>query len=206
MRFFRSFSQLLCAYRTYDPATNSLAEILFLYPGIKAWLFQRLAHVFYRWQIPFLPRLLTECGRFLSGIDIHPGAKIGTVIIDHGMGVVIGETAVVEDGVLIFQGVTLGGTSFEKTKRHPTIRRNCVLGAGAQILGNIEIGEGSRVGANSVVVNSVPAGCTVVGIPGEIVLRKGVIHGQELEHGKLPDPLHQKISDLEKRLAALENK
>lgn len=200
-----AFFKLLKAYRTYDPGTQSSLEILLLYPGIKAWLVHQLAHTLYRAGIPFFPRMFSEFSRWLTGIDIHPGAQLGIVIIDHGMGVVIGETAIVEDGVLIFQGVTLGGTSFERKKRHPTIRRNCVLGGGAKILGNITVGEGSRVGANSVVVNDVPPGSTVVGVPGEIVAKKGVVLGEELEHGKLPDPLHQKLSELEARLKALEN-
>jgi serine O-acetyltransferase len=125
--------------------------------------------------------------------------------MDHGQGIVIGETAIVEEGVLIYQGVTLGGTSLERTKRHPTIRKNCVLGSGAKILGNIEIGEGTRIGANSVVIHSVPAHSTVVGIPGRIV-SSGVEKGQELSHGDLPDPVQARIQDLERRLQSLETR
>lgn len=193
------------AYRKYDPATNSALEILFLYPGVKAWFFHRLAHSLHRAGVPWLPRLLTETSRFLTGIDIHPGAQLGArVIMDHGMGIVIGETAIVGNDVLLYQGVTLGGTSLERSKRHPTIEDHCVVGSGAKILGNITIGRGSRIGANSVVVRDVPPGCTVVGIPGKVVSSAGVVTGQELEHGRLPDPIQQKCSDLEARVAALE--
>ncbi len=202
-----AFWDLLEAYRRYDPATESCWEILFLYPGIKAWIFHKMAHFLFKKEIPFLPRLLSEVGRFLSAIDIHPGATIGArVIMDHGAGIVIGETAVIEDDVLIYQGVTLGGTSLERAKRHPTIEKHCVIGAGAKILGNIVIGEGSRVGANSVVVRDVPPGCTVVGIPGKVIASGGVIFGHELDHDKLPDPFLQKFAELESRIQELERK
>jgi serine O-acetyltransferase len=174
---------LIEAYRKYDPATSSRLEILLLYPGVKAVLIHRMANALYRWGVPFLPRFLTETGRFLTGIDIHPGATIGkNVIIDHGMGVVIGETAVVGDGVMLYQGVTLGGTDFKRVKRHPTLEDGVVVGAGAKVLGNILIGRGTRIGANSVVVDSVPADCTVVGIPAKVVNRHGVKPGEELSH------------------------
>ncbi len=163
---------LLRAYRKSDPAARSLAEILFLYPGIKAVAFHRIAHALWQWGVPFLPRLLSEVSRFLTGIEIHPGAQVGReVVIDHGFGVVIGETAVVGDQVLIYQGVTLGGAQLKPGKRHPTIGARSVLGAGCKVLGNIEIGEGTRVGSNSVVIESMPPHSTVVGIPGRIVMR-----------------------------------
>lgn len=197
--------ELVQSYRKYDPATQSSLEILLLYPGIKAQLLHACSHRLYRWGVPFLPRFLSELGRFLTGIEIHPGAKLGRrVIIDHGAGVVIGETAEVGNDVLIYQGVTLGGTSLERSKRHPTIEAHCVIGAGAQILGNIVVGEGSRVGSNSVVVKSVPPGSTVVGVPGRIVVRSGVTEGEELEHGRLPDPVLQRCQDLDERLRAIE--
>lgn len=198
--------ELVKSYRKYDPATQSSLEILFLYPGIKAQLIHALSHKLYLMKVPFLPRLLCEVGRFLTGIEIHPGAKIGRrVIMDHGAGVVIGETAEVGNDVIIYQGVTLGGTSLERSKRHPTIKDHCVLGAGSQILGNIIVGEGSRVGSNSVVVKEVPKGSTVVGVPGRIVARSGVTEGQELEHGQLPDPVIQRCLNLEDRIKVLEN-
>ena len=169
-------------YRRYDPAAKSMAEILFLYPGIKAMFFYRISHSLSKAHVPFIPRLLGEIARFITGIDIHPGAQIGRgLIIDHGMGVVIGETAIIGNDVIIYQGVTLGGTSLEPTKRHPTIEDRVVIGAGAKVLGNITIGSGSRLGANSVVIESCPPNSTVVGIPGKII-KRGVQVGEELSH------------------------
>lgn len=176
---------LLNAYRQYDPAAKSRLEVLLLYPGVKALAFHRVAHALYRWGIPFFPRFVSEVGRFITGIEIHPGAKLGKrVIIDHGIGTVIGETAVVGDDVLIYQGVTLGGTDMVRAKRHPTIGNRVVIGAGAKVLGNILIGEGSRIGANSVVVDEVPPHSTVVGIPGK-VLKRGIEKGKELCHDEI---------------------
>jgi serine O-acetyltransferase len=166
--------ELIRAYRKYDPAARSNVEILLLYPGVRALLFHRLAHALFRAGVPFLPRLISEIARFLSGIEIHPGAEIsGDLVIDHGMGVVIGETAVVGKGVILYQGVTLGGTSLARGKRHPTVGDNVVIGSGAKVLGNIQVGRGARIGANSVVVQSVPAEATVVGIPARIISRGG---------------------------------
>lgn len=174
--------ELLKSYLRYDPAAQSIWEVFLCYPGPKAILIHRLSHFLYQRKIAVLPRLLCELGRFFTGIEIHPGARMGrNVIIDHGMGVVIGETAEVGDGVILYQGVTLGGTSTSKGKRHPTLESGVVVGAGAKILGNIIIGQASRIGANSVVIESVPAGSTVVGIPGKPVSRP-VASGQELEH------------------------
>jgi len=178
--------QLLRDYRRYDPAAQSLLEIFLLYPGVKAILFHRLAHFLFCLKIPLLPRFVSELSRFLTGIDIHPGAKLGKVIIDHGMGVVIGETAEVGDGVSIYQGVTLGGTSLRREKRHPTIRPRVVIGAGAKVLGAIEIGEGTRIGSNSVVVEPVPPNSTVVGIPGRVI-KRGIREGEELSHEKITE-------------------
>ena len=201
---FKEIRELVCAYKKYDPATKSTLEIALLYPGVKALFFHRIAHVLWTSHVPFLPRFISEISRFWTGIEIHPGAQIGhRVIMDHGQGIVIGETAIVGDDVLIYQGATLGGTSLERTKRHPTIEAKCVLGAGCKVLGNIVIGEGTRIGANSVVVRSVPPGSTVVGIPGRVVA-SGIAMGEELEHGNLPDPILQRIRDLEKRLSQLE--
>lgn len=169
-------------YRKYDPAARSLVEIALLYPGVRALFFHRIARALHSAHVPFFPRLFSELGRFLSGIEIHPGAQIGRgLIIDHGMGVVIGETAVVGNDVILYQGVTLGGTSLTLTKRHPTIEDRVVIGAGAKVLGNITIGAGSRLGANSVVIESCPPHSTVVGIPGRIIPRR-VEPGQELSH------------------------
>jgi serine O-acetyltransferase len=182
--------KLVQDYRRYDPASRSDIEVLFLYPGIRAMFFYRIAHWLYEAGVPFVPRLLCEIGRFLSGIEIHPAAKLGDVIIDHGMGVVIGETAIVGNGVIIYQGVTLGGTSLEKTKRHPTICDHVVIGGGAKILGNIVIGEGTRIGANSVVVESVPPRSTVVGIPGKVI-KRGIREGEELNHEKITEKTNE---------------
>lgn len=177
--------KLACAYRRYDPASRSILEVLLLYPGIKAVLMHRLSHCLWGFGLTFVARLLCECARFLTGIEIHPGAKLGKiVIIDHGMGTVIGETAILGEHVIIYQGVTLGGTDLSPTKRHPTIEDCVVIGAGAKVLGNITIGRGSRIGTNSVVIDNVPPDSTVVGIPGRIIPR-GVKTGEELSHHQI---------------------
>ncbi len=176
-----------------DPAARSVLEVIFFYPGLHALWLHRLAHFLWRHKLRFLARFISHIGRFLTGIEIHPGAKIGRrFFIDHGSGVVIGETAEVGDDVLIYQGVVLGGTTLKKEKRHPTIGNNVVIGTGAVALGAITIGDGARIGSGSVVAKSVPAGATVVGIPGRIVedRHKPLI---DLEHGKLPDPVAEAI-------------
>ena len=176
-----------------DPAARSVIEVIFCYPGLHALWFHRLAHFLWHHKLRFLARLLSHINRFLTGIEIHPGAKIGRhFFIDHGAGVVIGETAEVGHDVLIYQGVVLGGTSLRKEKRHPTVGNNVVIGTGAVALGAITIGDGARIGSGSVVVKSVPPGATVVGIPGRIVedRHKPLL---ELEHGKLPDPVAEAI-------------
>ncbi len=187
-----------------DPAAKSTLEILLCYPGLHAILVHRVAHRMYRAGVPLLPRVLSQFSRWITGIEIHPGATIGRrFFIDHGMGVVIGETAEIGDDVLLYQGVTLGGTGKECGKRHPTLGNHVIVGTGAKVLGNIRIGDGSRIGAGSVVVHPVPAGSTVVGIPGKIVRRRAE-SGDDLEHGKLPDPEGQEIAELKARLQALE--
>ncbi|MEQ1876343.1 MAG: serine O-acetyltransferase [Bdellovibrionia bacterium] len=156
----------LRAYRRYDPAAKSMLEIALLYPGPRAMFFHRIAHAFYKYRLYFLARMFCEIGRFLSGIEIHPGAKIGKrLVIDHGMGVVFGETVEVGDDCLIFQGVTLGGVDFRAVKRHPTLGNGVVVGGGAKVLGPIQLGDRCKVGANAVVTKDVPADTTVVGIP-----------------------------------------
>ncbi|MDX2096533.1 MAG: serine O-acetyltransferase [Leptolyngbyaceae cyanobacterium bins.59] len=187
-----------------DPAARNWLEVLFCYPGLQALLFHRFAHRLHKTGLPFLPRLISHIARFLTGIEIHPGAVIGKgVFIDHGMGVVIGETAIVGDYALIYQGVTLGGTGKESGKRHPTLGENVVVGAGSKILGNIQIGDNVRVGAGSVVLRDVPADCTVVGVPGRVIYRAGV-RVDPLEHGRLPDSEAQVIRALVDRIEALE--
>eukprot|EP00291_Cryptomonas_curvata_P008824 CAMPEP_0172182138 /NCGR_PEP_ID=MMETSP1050-20130122/18225_1 /TAXON_ID=233186 /ORGANISM="Cryptomonas curvata, Strain CCAP979/52" /LENGTH=197 /DNA_ID=CAMNT_0012855535 /DNA_START=189 /DNA_END=778 /DNA_ORIENTATION=- len=170
-----------------DPAARNFLEVVFCYPGLQALLFHRFSHLLYTWRVPLLPRLMSHATRFMTGVDIHPGAKVGKgVFIDHGMGVVIGETAVIGDGCLIYQGVTLGGTGKQSGKRHPTLAENVVVGAGAKVLGNITVGGNTRIGAGSVVLRDCPADCTVVGVPGRIVHRSGV-KVDPLDHARLPD-------------------
>ncbi|MEP0858319.1 serine O-acetyltransferase [Trichocoleus sp. DQ-U1] len=200
-------STLLADFRIIferDPAARNWLEVLFCYPGLQALLFHRLAHWLRLLGIPFIPRLISHLARFFTGIEIHPGAVIGRgVFIDHGMGVVIGETAIVGDYALIYQGVTLGGTGKESGKRHPTLGENVVVGAGAKVLGNLQIGNNVRIGAGSVVLRDVPSDCTVVGVPGRILYRSGV-RVNPLEHGSLPDSEAAVIRALVDRLEALE--
>lgn len=187
-----------------DPAARNWLEVLFCYPGLQALLFHRLAHWLHNVGLPFIPRLISHIARFLTGIEIHPGATIGRgIFIDHGMGVVIGETAIIGDYALIYQGVTLGGTGKESGKRHPTLGENVVVGAGAKVLGNIQIGHNVRIGAGSVVLRDVPSDCTVVGIPGRIVYRSGV-RVAPLEHNNLPDSEAEVIRALVDRIETLE--
>ncbi|MEW6170718.1 MAG: serine O-acetyltransferase EpsC [Candidatus Omnitrophota bacterium] len=190
-----------------DPAAKNFFEILFLYQGLHALVSHRLAHSFYKLHLNLLARFISQLSRHLTGIEIHPGAKIGkNFFIDHGMGVVIGETTIVGDNVLLYQGVTLGGTGLEKGKRHPTIGNNVVVGAGAKILGNITIGDNSYIGANAVVVKDIPANSTVVGVPGRITKQEGRKIDVSLDHIHILDPIMQHIEELEKRIRDLENK
>lgn len=180
-----------------DPAARNIVEVIFCYPGLHALLLHRFSHKLWVWRVPVIPRLVSTFSRFLTGIDIHPGAKIGRrFFIDHGMGVVIGETTEIGDDVLLYQGVTLGGTSSKQEKRHPTLGRGVVVGAGAKVLGNIYIGNHSKVGAGSVVVNDVPDHATVVGIPGRIVLQKVFGDRGVLMHNRIPDPISCELNRL----------
>jgi len=191
-----------------DPAAKSLLEVLTSYPGIKAVLLYRVAHFFWKLGMPFIPRYMSDLARELTAVEIHPGAQIGSdFFIDHGAGVVIGETAEIGDNVTIYSGVVLGGTSTDPVKRHPTLGNNIVVGAGAKILGPIKIGDNVRIGANSVVINDVPSNSVVVGVPGRIISRKGEkIEKIDLRHGDLPDPLSITVSSLNKRILELEKK
>ena len=187
-----------------DPAATNWLEVLLCYPGLHAIALHRLAHWLHRNRIKFLPRFISHVSRCLTGIEIHPGAQLGRgVVIDHGMGVVIGETAVIGSHTLIYQGVTLGGTGKETGKRHPTVGRNVVVGAGARILGNIQIGDFSRIGAGSIVLKNVPAHCTAVGVPSRNVCRCNTVK-TPLEHGQLPDATAIAVQALCDRIAALE--
>ena len=180
-----------------DPAATNLAEVLFCYPGLQALISHRIAHKLAYWGVPFIPRFISYLTRIITGIEIHPKAQIGNrFFIDHGEGVVIGETTIIGDDVLIYQQVTLGGTGNEHGKRHPTIGNNVIIGAGAKVLGNITIGDNTRVGAGSVVVENVPEHCTVVGVPGRVVQQKFMNPDGILMHNRIPDPIKCEINRL----------
>ncbi|HUQ90445.1 MAG TPA: serine O-acetyltransferase [Bryobacteraceae bacterium] len=201
---FRTIREQIATIFRADPAAQSVLEIILCYPGFHAILLHRLAHRLYQAKLPVIPRLISQFSRFATGIEIHPGATIGCrFFIDHGMGVVIGETTEIGDDVLLYQGVTLGGTGKDKGKRHPTLGNHVVIGTGAKVLGNIRIGNDVKVGAGSVVVKSVPDHSTVVGVPGRVV-RSGKDPIEVLEHGMLPDPEGQAIDELRTRIEALE--
>ncbi|MCX7682428.1 MAG: serine O-acetyltransferase [Anaerolineae bacterium] len=189
-----------------DPAARTVWEVLCCYPGLHAiWLY-RVAHWLWKRRLFFLARFLSHVNRWLTGIEIHPGARIGRrFFIDHGMGVVIGETAEIGDDVLMYQGVVLGGTSLEKKKRHPTIGNHVVIGTGATVLGPITVGDGARIGAGSVVIKPVPPGATVVGVPAHVAGPKQATE-TDLEHARLPDPVLRSVSEALERLSRLEER
>lgn len=190
-----------------DPAAKSILEVIFCYPGLHAVWAHRVAHFFWKNRLLLIARLISHINRWLTGIEIHPGARIGRrFFIDHGMGVVIGETAKIGDDVLMYQGVVLGGTSLEKKKRHPTLGNNVVVGTGAIVLGAINIGDGARITAGSVVIHDVPRRATVVGVPGRIGIGFSVREIQDLEHGKLPDPIADAIRFMMKEQEKLEER
>ncbi|PGZ98861.1 serine O-acetyltransferase [Bacillus pseudomycoides] len=187
-----------------DPAARSYIEVILTYSGLHAIWAHRIAHAFYKRKFFFFARVISQMSRFFTGIEIHPGATIGRkFFIDHGMGVVIGETCEIGDNVTIYQGVTLGGTGKEKGKRHPTIKDNVLIATGAKVLGSITVGENSKIGAGSVVLKEVPSHSTVVGIPGRVVIQNGVKVGQELNHCDLPDPIFDKLKAVEEELEQL---
>ena len=190
-----------------DPAANNIFEIIFCYPGFQDLMLYRFAHKLKRIGVPFLPRYISYLTRIITGIEIHPSAKIGErLFIDHGEGVVIGETAEIGNDVIIYQQVTLGGTGKEHGKRHPTIGNNVIIGAGAKILGNIKIGDNVRIGAGSVVVNNVPKNSTVVGVPGRVVRQKRMSKDGILMHNKIPDPIYNEINKLKAELIDIKSK
>ncbi|MDF2036785.1 serine O-acetyltransferase [Cytobacillus firmus] len=187
-----------------DPAARSYLEVVLTYSGLHAVWSHRMAHALFKRKFYFLARVVSQVSRFFTGIEIHPGAKIGRrFFIDHGMGVVIGETCEIGDNVTVFQGVTLGGTGKEKGKRHPTIKDNALIATGAKVLGSITIGENSKIGAGSVVLHEVPPNSTVVGIPGRVKVRDGVKINKDLNHCDLPDPIADRFKELEKELQEL---
>ncbi len=204
MSLIASLKRDIKAVFEHDPAAVNTLEVLLAYPGFHARQFHRLAHTLYRWRVPFFPRLISHISRFCTGIEIHPGAKIGEgFFIDHGMGVVIGETAEIGDNVVLYQGVTLGGTSLQKVKRHPTLGNNVVVGVGAKLIGDITIGDNSKIGAGSVVVTSVPANATVVGVPGRVV----AIRNPDTDTvERLPDPVGERLEALDMKVAELERR
>ncbi len=211
---FKTLKENINSVYERDPAARSTLEVLLCYPGLHAVYFHKLSHFLWEHKLRLLARLVSQFARFITGIEIHPGAKIGKrFFIDHGMGVVIGETAEIGDDVTIYHGVTLGGTSWKKEKRHPTIENNVMIGVGAKILGPLTVGHDSKIGANSVVVNGVPPHSTVVGIPAKSAKRdESEVHDNiDLEHNRLFDPafyeislLKSKISELEKRIQGIE--
>ena len=202
---FRSLRSDFAIIKERDPAARGFWEIIFCYPGFQALTIHRLSHKLWNYKLPFVPRLLSHFTRFLTGVEIHPGARIGKgVFIDHGMGVVIGETSQIGDRCLLYQGVTLGGTGKENGKRHPTLKNNVVVGAGAKVLGGICIGSNTRIGAGSVVVKDIEPNTTVVGIPGRVV-HQSAAKINPLAHSALPDAEANVLRNLMERIDQLEN-
>lgn len=198
---------LLAAYQRRDPAARSKLEIFLLYPGVHAILYHRVAHWMYQHRWMFLARCVSQWSRFWTGIEIHPGATIGhRLVIDHGMGIVIGETAEVGDDCLLYQGVTLGGTGKDEGKRHPTLGNNVLVGSGAKVLGPFRVGDNTRIAAGAVVLQEVPANCTAVGVPARIVRVAGkpVYYADDVDQIHLSDPLQEELKALTRRLETLE--
>ena len=190
-----------------DPAAKNLLEVILCYPGLHALIAYRFAHRLYKWNIPLIPRMISYLTRIITGIEIHPAAKIGRrFFIDHGDGVVIGETTVIGNDVLIYQQVTLGGTGKESGKRHPTLGNKVIVGAGAKVLGNITIGDNVRIGAGSVVIEDVPPHSTVVGVPGRIVHRAMIDEQGNLMHNRITDPIKCEINQLKAEIELLKEK
>lgn len=203
---FKKFKEDIDVIFEQDPAARSYLEVILTYSGLHAIWSHRIAHALYKRKFYFLARLISQISRFFTGIEIHPGAVIGRrFFIDHGMGVVIGETCEIGDNVTLYQGVTLGGTGKEKGKRHPTIKNNVLISTGAKVLGSIIIGENSKIGAGSVVLKEVPPNSTVVGVPGRVVVQDGkrVGRARDLKHNELPDPISDRINSMEEEIAEL---
>lgn len=199
--------ETLRAYQARDPAARSRLEIFLLYQGVHAVIYHRLAHFFYVHDLKFLARLISQWNRFWTGIEIHPGAVIGRrLVIDHGMGIVIGETAEIGDDCLLYHGVTLGGTGKDQGKRHPTIGNNVMISAGAKVLGPFRVGDGARIAANAVVLREVPENATAVGIPAQIVRVRGqkINYAAEVDQTSVEDPMLEQLAALTERVAALE--
>lgn len=204
--FFRDIKEDIDAVLTRDPAARNGFEVLICYPGVWALIFHKISHKLYKWKLKLIARIISQLARFFTGIEIHPGAVIGRrCFIDHGMAVVIGETAEIGDDVTIYQAVTLGGTGKDVGKRHPSIGNNVVISTGAKVLGPFKVGDNSKIGAGSVVLEAVPPNCTVVGIPGRII-RRGDQHAEDLNQIDLPDPIMIELECLRRRIMLLENK
>ena len=204
---FKRLSETLGAYQARDPAARSKLEIFLLYPGVHATIYHRIAHFFYRHDLRFIARFVSQWSRFWTGIEIHPGAKIGRrLVIDHGMGIVIGETAEVGDDCLIYHGVTLGGTGKDQGKRHPTVGNNVLLSCGAKVLGPFKIGDNARIASNAVVLSEVPPDATAVGIPAQIVRIAGkTTHfADEVDQTSVEDPVAEQLDALSQRVELLE--
>ncbi|MGQ9010696.1 serine O-acetyltransferase [Bacillus stercoris] len=202
--FFRMLKEDIDTVFDQDPAARSYFEVILTYSGLHAIWAHRIAHALYKRKFYFLARLISQVSRFFTGIEIHPGATIGRrFFIDHGMGVVIGETCEIGNNVTVFQGVTLGGTGKEKGKRHPTIKDDALIATGAKVLGSITVGEGSKIGAGSVVLHDVPDFSTVVGIPGRVVVQNGKKVRRDLNHQDLPDPVADRFKALEQQILEL---
>lgn len=195
------FREEIYAIFERDPAATNFLEVLLTYSGLHALVYHRISNWFYKRHVQFLARIISQIGRFFTGIEIHPGAAIGHgLFIDHGMGVVIGETTIIGDNVTLYQGVTLGGTGKEKGKRHPTLENGIVVGAGAKILGNIKIGDNAYIGANAVVIHDVPPNSTVVGVPGRIAKQDGKRIDDALDHVHVLDPILQELEELKEEI------
>src|SRR5690625_187401 len=204
MGFFKRMKEDMDVVFEQDPAARTYFEVFLTYSGLHAVWSHRIAHGFYRRNLFFIARVISQLSRFITGIEIHPGAQIGRrFFIDHGMGVVIGETCEIGNNVTLYQGVTLGGTGKEKGKRHPTVKDNALIATGAKVLGSITIGEYSKVGAGSVVLKDVPDHSTVVGIPGHVVVRNGERVVNKLDHHKLPDPVYDQLAELQAEIKKL---
>lgn len=200
-------SETLAAYQARDPAARSKLEIFLLYPGVHATLYHQAAHFCYCHKMKFLARTISQWSRFWTGIEIHPGAKIGRrLVIDHGMGIVIGETAEIGDDCLLYQGVTLGGTGKDQGKRHPTLGNNVLVGSGARVLGPFKVGDNARIAAGAVVLREVPPGCTAVGVPARIVRVQGkpVYYADDVDQIHMEDPVVREMSALTQRIEKLE--
>lgn len=201
---FKEIKELLQAYKERDPAATSNISILLLYPGVRAVIDHRIAHWFYKHKHFYIARAISQRSRKRTGIEIHPGATIGKrLVIDHGMGIVIGETTIIGDDCLLYQGVTLGGSGKEKGKRHPTLGNNVLVGAGAKVLGSFTIGDNARIAANAVVLNEIPANATAVGVPAKVVRVKGK-KVDMLDHIHVPDPVQQALKQINERIDKLE--